>query len=132
MPDERDLFDAGHSAPRPDRAAAEPRVWTVAQANQLASQTLKNIGEIWVEGEISNFHRHSNGHLYFSIKDDSAALDAAMFRGSAMSLQMEPRDGLRVRVRGELTIYEPRGRYQIIIREMRPAGKVRCSKPSKN
>lgn len=123
MTEDRDLFEGVPAAAQPGRAPEEPRIWTVAEANHLAAQTLKNIGEIWVEGEISNFHRHGSGHLYFSIKDDSAAMDAAMFRGSAMSLQMQPRDGLRVRIRGELTVYEQRGRYQIVVREMRPAGK---------
>jgi exodeoxyribonuclease VII large subunit len=76
-----------------------------------------------VEGEISNFHRHGSGHLYFSLKDAGAQIRAVMFRGEAGRLGKIPRDGDAVIVEGEVTVYEPRGEYQIRVRKLKPRGK---------
>ncbi len=75
-----------------------------------------------VRGEISNFTRASSGHLYFSLKDDTSQLGAVCFRSTAGALKLEPRDGDRVVVGGSLTVYERGGRYQLIVRFMRPDG----------
>jgi exodeoxyribonuclease VII large subunit len=77
---------------------------------------------VWVAGEISNFTRAASGHWYFSLKDSKAQLKAAMFRGLNLRMRFEPRDGLEVLARGRLTIYEPRGDYQLIVEEIQPRG----------
>ncbi len=77
---------------------------------------------LWVEGEISNFKRHTSGHLYFSLKDDSASLRCVMWRGTATYLQFEPEDGTRVRVFGDITVYDRQGVYQLRVSQMLPRG----------
>ena len=76
----------------------------------------------WVAGEISNLRPASSGHLYFTIKDEAAQVDCAMFRSRAAALDWEPADGLRVEVRALVTLYEPRGRFQLNVQAMRRAG----------
>jgi hypothetical protein len=76
----------------------------------------------WVKGEISGFRPHTSGHLYFKLKDASAQLDCAMFKMNAMRLSFTPRDGLEVEAYGEVSVYEPRGNYQLVIKQMRVAG----------
>ncbi len=82
-----------------------------------------NLEGIEVEGEVSNFHRHGSGHLYFSLKDASAQIRAVMFRGDAMRVGRLPKDGDLVLVEGDVTVYEPRGEYQVRVRKLRPKGK---------
>ena len=77
---------------------------------------------ISVVGEISNFHRHSSGHLYFSLKDADATISGVMFRGNAMSMFFRPDNGMEVICRGSITVYPPRGNYQIVVSEMLPRG----------
>ena len=76
----------------------------------------------WISGEISNLRPASSGHLYFTIKDASAQVDCVMFRSRAAALDWEPADGLRVEVRALVTLYEPRGRFQLNVEAMRRAG----------
>lgn len=80
------------------------------------------IGEIWVEGEISNFRAQSSGHLYFTLKDASAQIAAVMFRGAASKMACRPQDGMKVRLSGEISVYEVRGQYQIIVHRMEESG----------
>lgn len=77
---------------------------------------------VWVEGEISNFKRHSSGHLYFTLKDAGAALSAVCFRYAATKLDFEPDSGKKVQALGAITVYPPRGNYQIKVQRMIPAG----------
>ncbi len=77
---------------------------------------------IWVRGEISNFRRHNNGHLYFTLKDNESQIECAMFRPSATSLKFEPEHGLKVLVRASVSVYKPYGKYQLVISEMHPDG----------
>jgi exodeoxyribonuclease VII large subunit len=77
---------------------------------------------LWVAGEISNLRPASSGHLYFVLKDAEAQVDCVMFRGRAAHLDWEPRDGLRVEARALVTLYEPRGRFQLNVETMRRAG----------
>lgn len=77
---------------------------------------------VYVEGEISNFARPSSGHWYFTLKDDSAQLRSAMFRGRNSRLRFVPRNGLQVIVRGKISLYEGRGEYQLIAEHMEEAG----------
>ncbi|MGA7307022.1 MAG: exodeoxyribonuclease VII large subunit [Rhodothermales bacterium] len=81
-----------------------------------------HFSRIWVEGEVSNFKRHSSGHLYFTLKDSSAQIRCVMFRSDARSLRFEPADGMLVQAGGQVSVYEARGEYQLLTRRMRPAG----------
>lgn len=100
-----------------------PEVLTVSQITaQVKSILDSSFPSIWVEGEISNFIHHSSGHMYFTLKDDRAELKAVMFRGDNIHLKFLPENGVKVLVHGNLTVYEARGVYQIIIKEMETAG----------
>jgi exodeoxyribonuclease VII large subunit len=77
---------------------------------------------VWVKGEVSGFKRHGSGHLYFSLKDENAVLGCVMWKGRAARLPFEPQDGLAVEAFGAITVYEPQGRYQLVVDELRPAG----------
>src|SRR3954454_3390164 len=77
---------------------------------------------VWVEGEVSNLARPSSGHLYLTLKDDEAPLRAVVYRGIALRMKFDLRDGLRVIARGRLTVYQPRGEYQFLVEEVQPKG----------
>jgi exodeoxyribonuclease VII large subunit len=77
---------------------------------------------VWVEGEISNFKLAASGHWYFTIKDEGAQLHAKCFRGVNGRIRFRPSDGLQVRVRGRLSVYEPRGEYELIVEALDPVG----------
>ena len=96
---------------------------TVTQLTNLIKNMLENsFQNILLKGEISNFKPSSAGHLYFSLKDDDAQISAVMFRGSAMGLTFQPKDGTMVQARGKISVYAPRGNYQLIIISMEKAG----------
>ncbi len=78
--------------------------------------------DITVEGELSGFKRHSSGHCYFTLKDGGAQIRGVMFRWQAENLFFQPKDGMLVRARGNISVYEQRGDYQLLVRSMRPAG----------
>jgi len=100
-------------------------------ANVLSvSELTRNIKEVLetgfatvsVQGEISNFKRHSSGHLYFTLKDDQSQLQAIMWRSRAPALTFTPQDGMKVVARGRITVYEVRGNYQIDVAQLQPLG----------
>jgi len=98
-------------------------ILTISQLTRQIKDTLERaIGSVTVTGEISNFHRHSSGHLYFTLKDAGAQLSAVMFRGNAMGTFFRPENGMEVICRGRITVYEPRGNYQIVVSDMQPRG----------
>jgi exodeoxyribonuclease VII large subunit len=103
--------------------APEDRILTVGELTRAIKELLFGAfpGQ-WVKGEISGFRPHTSGHLYFKLKDASAQLDCAMFKMNAMRLSFTPRDGLEVEAYGEVSVYEPRGNYQLVIKQMRVAG----------
>lgn len=78
--------------------------------------------DVWIEGEVSNFRPASSGHFYFSLKDQNAQIRAVMFRGSNSLLKFRLASGLHVLCYGRLSVYEPRGEYQVIIERMEPKG----------
>ncbi|MGW8248431.1 MAG: exodeoxyribonuclease VII large subunit [Acidiferrobacterales bacterium] len=79
-------------------------------------------GTVWVEGEISNLARPASGHLYFTLKDDKAQVRCALFRAQRTRISVEPENGLLVKVRARVSLYEPRGDFQLIIDTLEPAG----------
>jgi exodeoxyribonuclease VII large subunit len=82
----------------------------------------EGFGTVRVRGEISNLRRPASGHLYFALKDEAAQLRAVLFRGAAVGLRFLPADGLEVVAEGEITVYEPRGDLQLLVRSMLPSG----------
>ena len=104
--------------------APDDRVLSVGELTRSIKELLAgSFPGVWVKGEISSFKGvHSSGHLYFNLKDPNATLACAMFRNSAMRLNFAPKDGIEVEAFGEISVYEPRGAYQLIIKQMRPAG----------
>lgn len=98
-------------------------VFTVSQINSLLKGVIEeSFPLITIEGEISNYRPNSTGHLYFTLKDKTSQISAVMFRFRATSLTFVPKDGMFVRCKGSLSVYEPRGTYSISINSMELAG----------
>lgn len=89
---------------------------------QVRAALEARFASVWVEGEISNFKMAASGHWYFTIKDEGAQLHAKCFRGVNGRIRFRPSDGLQVRVRGRLSVYEPRGEYELIVEALDPVG----------
>lgn len=103
--------------------ASEEKVHGVAEITRGIKATLEQqFAALWVEGELFNLKRHSSGHWYFSLRDGNAQLSGVMFRSAARRVRFAAADGLRVQCHGRITVYEPRGQYQIVVDQMRPAG----------
>ncbi|WP_271410938.1 exodeoxyribonuclease VII large subunit [Pseudomonas sp. Q1-7] len=105
------------------RLGLDREVLTVSQLNQRARHLLEDVfPQVWVEGEISNLARPASGHLYFTLKDAQAQVRCALFRQNAQRVRQALRDGLAVRVRGKVSLFEGRGDYQLIADTVEPAG----------
>lgn len=101
---------------------AQRKIYSVYDITSEIKRSLDKFGILWVQGEISNFKHHSSGHMYFSLKDQRAQMKAAFFRNNNLYLKFRPEDGMEVIVRGRLSVYEPRGDYQMIVEYMEPVG----------
>ncbi len=100
--------------------------YTVTQVNKYIKQLLENdvfLRDVFVEAEISNFKAHGSGHMYFTLKDENAAIAAVMFRINAEKLKFMPENGMKVTVYGYISLYEKTGQYQLYAQLMEPAGK---------
>lgn len=101
-------------------------VLSVSQLNRYIKMNFdadENLANIFISGEISNFTNHyRTGHLYFTLKDDSAAVRAVMFNSSAKRLKFMPEDGMKVIARGRVSVYEASGQYQLYVDDMQPDG----------
>ncbi|KOC88220.1 exodeoxyribonuclease VII large subunit [Winslowiella iniecta] len=98
-------------------------IFTVSRLNTTVRKLLEmEMGQIWLSAEISNFSQPSSGHWYFTLKDDGAQVRCAMFRNSNRRVTFRPQNGQQVLVRASITLYEPRGDYQLIAESMQPAG----------
>lgn len=105
------------------RLGLDREVLTVSQLNQRARHLLEDVfPQVWVEGEISNLARPASGHLYFTLKDSQAQVRCALFRQNALKVRQALRDGLAVKVRGKVSLFEGRGDYQMIADAVEPAG----------
>jgi exodeoxyribonuclease VII large subunit len=101
----------------------ERRPLTVSELTESVRKAIEaRFQSVWVEGEISNFKAHSSGHWYFTIKDEGAQLRAKCFRSANSRIRFRPTDGLHVRARGRLTVYETRGEYELIVEALDPVG----------
>jgi len=106
-----------------DAAPATRRIWPVRElVTQVRELVEEEYGDIWVEGEISNFRPAPSGHMYFTLKDADAQLPIVLFRRQAMLLRFRPEDGLHVLVRGRVSVYEQRGQLQLVAETMEPVG----------
>lgn len=105
---------------------AEPLILSVTQLNRYVKARLdedEHLYNIFLTGEISNFTRHfKTGHLYFTLKDEGAAVKAVMFSSNAYKLKFEPQNGLHVLIRGRVSLYEATGQYQVYVDDMQPEG----------
>jgi exodeoxyribonuclease VII large subunit len=105
------------------RGAAARIVYSVSRLNREVRELLESgIGQLWVQGELSNFSRPASGHWYFSLKDRDAQVRCAMFRLRNARTGFVPRDGQQVLVRARVSLYEPRGDYQLLVEELEDAG----------
>lgn len=101
----------------------ERKPLTVSQlTNSIRIALESRFAAVWVEGEISNFKAHSSGHWYFTLKDSNAQLRAKCFRSTNTRIRFKPTDGLHVRARGKLSIYAPRGEYELVVDALDPVG----------
>ncbi|WP_349407735.1 exodeoxyribonuclease VII large subunit [Pseudalkalibacillus sp. SCS-8] len=78
--------------------------------------------DMWLRGELSNVKFHSRGHMYFTVKDANSRINAVMFAGNNRFLKFRPEEGMKVLIRGEVSVYEPHGQYQLYVKEMQPDG----------
>lgn len=105
------------------RLNLDREVLSVSQLNNRARLLLEDVfSGIWVEGEISNLARPASGHIYFTLKDSQAQVRCALFRQNAARVRQALRDGLAVKVRGKVSLFEGRGDYQLILDAVEPAG----------
>src|SRR5947209_11028939 len=125
-----DLFDLpfedDEPEPEPERAptpVASRRVLTVTELTVRVRDLLESeFFEIWVEGELSNCRLWNTGHLYFTLKDSASQIRGVIFRSALRYLKFKPADGLRVVARGRVSVYEPKGEYQLVCEHLEPQG----------
>lgn len=99
------------------------KIYTVSELNaNIKSLLEEQFPFIWIVGEISNFRIPLSGHFYFTLKDEESQLNAVMFRGQQRQLKFRPEDGMRITGMGRVSVYEPRGTYQIILEYLEPSG----------
>ena len=100
------------------------KILTIGELTRALKGMLEEAhANVWVEGEVSNLSRPSSyGHQYLTLKDDEAPLKAVLYRAIALRMRFDLRDGMRVIARGRLTLYMPRGEYQLLIEEIQPKG----------
>ena len=127
-----DLFDLPFEEPEPEPEIPPPaapvapptrRILTVSQlTGEIRNRLEREFFEIWVEGELSNCRVWNTGHVYFTLKDSSAQIKGVMFRSALRLLKFTPKDGLRVVARGRVSVYEPKGEYQLVCEHLEPEG----------
>ena len=107
----------------PGGAAASPRIRTVTELTlELQGVVAERFDDVFVRGEVTNLRRVASGHVYLSLKDAGAILPAVVWRSLAARLRFRPEDGLEVVCRGNLDVYAPHGKYQLIVQQMEPLG----------
>lgn len=100
-------------------------VYTVSAVTSYLKEGMEGdpfLQGLWIKGEINNFYQHSSGHMYFTLKDSQAKIRAVMFRSSSCNLTFTPKDGLEVLALGSVSIYPPRGEYQLYVQDLKPEG----------
>ncbi|HWP99936.1 MAG TPA: exodeoxyribonuclease VII large subunit, partial [Vicinamibacterales bacterium] len=113
-------FEEADERPAP---VVERRIYTVAELTREIGELLeRRYLDVWVEGEISNCRAWNTGHLYFTLKDETAQIRAVMFRSAVRYLRFTPEDGLHVVARGRVAVYDPKGEYQLVCEHLEPKG----------
>lgn len=113
------LFEATGSL----RNRQKTPILTVSQLTELIKEQLEaEFPDVWVEGEVSNLRMPASGHLYFTLKDKSSQIKVVVFRSSARFLKFRPKDGQQLLCRAHVTVYEPKGEYQLVVDYMEPKG----------
>ena len=103
--------------------ATDKQVISVTDITRQIKMSLEQrFPRVWIQGEISNFKQHTSGHLYFTLKDEGAQISATMWRSRVAGLLFMPEDGMKVIARGGITVYPPRGSYQIDVDQLTPVG----------
>ncbi|MDD5680850.1 MAG: exodeoxyribonuclease VII large subunit [Candidatus Omnitrophica bacterium] len=106
-----------------DKVKEDRRIYTISELTQNIRGILEGaFGEVWLEGEISNFIKHSSGHMYFSLKDTGAVLACAFFRSANQGLKFQIKDGMNVVCFGKISVYDKRGQYQLYVEKIEPKG----------
>ncbi|MBU0982975.1 MAG: exodeoxyribonuclease VII large subunit, partial [candidate division Zixibacteria bacterium] len=101
----------------------KPKAYTVYAITRMIKSSLEEQFQgVWVEGEISNYHHHSSGHRYITLKDERAVLKVVMWRSVGETLKFEPKNGQKVLAFGDVTLYEKGGQYQLNCRKLVPVG----------
>ena len=101
----------------------EDAVLSVSELTREIRELLEgHLGTVWVEGEVSNLRRQASGHQYFTLKDEGAQLSCVLFRGQAARSTVRLADGAAVRLQGDISVYEPRGQYQMVVRQVQAQG----------
>ncbi|MCU0599914.1 MAG: exodeoxyribonuclease VII large subunit [Desulfobacterales bacterium] len=101
----------------------DPKIYTISQLTQNIKFLLEeHFSLVWITGEISNFRVPASGHFYFTLKDDSAQINSVMFKGQNRNLKFTPEDGMKITGFGRISVFEPRGTYQIILEYLEPSG----------
>jgi len=102
---------------------SQDKIYTVSEITREIKRVIhEGFPTIWIEGEVSGYKRHTSGHHYFTLKDSGAQISCAMWKLSASRLTFQPEDGMKVQAWGNLEVYEPAGRYQLIVVTLRPSG----------
>ncbi|MDB4720960.1 exodeoxyribonuclease VII large subunit [Verrucomicrobiales bacterium] len=119
-----DLFDFSNSNQiAKEKQSQEKSILTVSQLTRKIRNVIEyRVGEVWVEGEISNLRKQTSGHQYFTLKDKGSQLSCVLFRGNAAKLNVDLEDGQEIQLFGDVTVYEPRGNYQLIVRQAQLKG----------
>ena len=109
-----------------ESGSMDDKIYTISELsdylnNMMAADPI--LQDLWVRGEVSNFHHHNSGHMYFTLKDNHSCISAIMFRGNNRYLKFELEEGMTVNAHGYVGIYQPRGNYQFYIDQLEPAGK---------
>ena len=121
MSDDSYVFEGPAEAPAPPRDNNPPQ--TISELAFALKRTLEDrFGHVRLRGEISKVNRHASGHVYLTLKDDKAAIDGVIWKGSVRGLGVQPESGLEVIVTGKITSYPARSSYQIVIESMEAAG----------
>ena len=118
-----DLFEYSAKQFPSEEKNEERSIYSVSELTRKIRNLLEyKIGEVWVEGEISNLRKQASGHQYFTLKDEKSQLSCVLFRGNASKMALDLNDGQEIEVRGDLSVYEPRGNYQLIVRNAQLKG----------
>ena len=98
-------------------------IWSVSQVNRAVKKLIEtNLEGLWILGEIASWTRASSGHCYFTLKDDKSQIRCVMFKSDVSKLPLDPDTGMVIRVFGSLSLYEPRGEYQVVVRALMDEG----------